>query len=82
MSSSICQDQTSFNNALSIGLDTYRDEQKMTSGTMYVYLLLVLVFFIWALMLAMRLKHGNERILHLVVAMIASPLYVISYYLN
>lgn len=82
MSSNICQDQTSFNNALSIGLDTYRDEQKMSSGTMGIYLLLVLVLFVWALVLAFRLKRGNERLLHILVAMLASPIYIISYYLN
>ncbi len=82
MSSNVCQDQNSFNNALATGLDTYSEQRKMSSGSMVLYLLLVLAFFIWALVLAFRMKKGNERLLHLFVAMIASPLYVISYYLN
>lgn len=82
MSSNICQDQTSFNNAIGTALDSYAEDRKVPTSSMYLYLVLVLIFFLWAIVLAFRLKRGNERTLHLFLAMIASPVYVISYYLN
>lgn len=82
MSTNVCQDQATFNDAVGAALDTYGEERKVSTGAMTLYLVLVLVFFIWALILAFQLKRGNDRLLHLFVAMIGSPLYVISYYLN
>lgn len=82
MSSNVCQDQMTFNNAVSTALETYADERKVSSATMTIYFILMLIFFIWALVLAFGMKRGNERLLHIILAMILSPIYVISYYLN
>lgn len=85
---SVCESQASFNDAVGVALDTYKQNQKAASmtnvstGALTVYILLTLAIFIWAIVLAFQLKKGSERILHLLLAMIASPLYIISYYLN
>jgi hypothetical protein len=80
---SVCQDQTSFNQAFNKAVK-YVDKKnqplpmaKMLTG------LLVLVFFVWALMLAMKVEGTSEqKLVHLVLAMVFSPLYVIAHYLN
>lgn len=82
MSSNICENQNTFNKAFSSAVKNYNDESKLPQGSMVVYLVIMILFLIWALVLAFQLKKGNERLLHLLFALIASPIYVIAYYLN
>lgn len=82
----VCENQDTFNNAVSIAIDNYKEEKKtsaqVSTGTMTIYAILMLILFIWAIVLAFQVKKGSERILHLLAAMILSPLYIISYYVN
>lgn len=84
MSTTVCENQSTFNEAVSIAIDNYKEENKMktTTGAITIYAILMFILFVWALVLAFRLKKGSERLLHLIVAMIVSPLYILSYYLN
>lgn len=78
----VCRDQEAFNEALRQGIENYNEDRKMSTGYMTFYLVLGLVFLVWALVLAYEPKRSHERLLHIFVALLASPLYVLSYYLN
>lgn len=78
----VCQDQETFNEALRQGIDSYNDTRQISTGYMIFYLVLALLFLVWALVLAYEPKRSQERLLHIFVALLASPLYVLSYYLN
>ena len=83
MSSSVCDTQNDFNVAFreAVKHDVRENEKKM-KPMMYVSGVLMLIFLVWALLLAMQVPAGSVRILHLVFAIIFSPVYVIGYYLG
>lgn len=79
----VCDSQESFNKAFNEALKKENEETvKKIRPVMIVYILLWLTFFIWAIVLALRNPEGPGRIVHLVLAMAFSPLYVIAYYLQ
>lgn len=78
----VCQNQDTFNDAFSDALDNYYKENRLSQNAMIMYLVVFIVLFLWALYLAMKLKPSSERIAHIFFAMLFSPVYIISYYLN
>jgi hypothetical protein len=42
----------------------------------------MLVFYLWALLLAMRVTDPQHRVLHIIFALLTGPLYVLSFYLG
>jgi hypothetical protein len=76
----VCQNQADFNQALRKAVQ-YNQDQDVKSVS-YVYIILWSVFFIWAVLLALKVKPHSERVLHLVLAMLFSPVYVLSHYLG
>jgi len=78
----VCQDQQTFNEALKKGLESLSEDKKVSSGYMLMYLILATIFLVWALMLSYQCPKSSNRILHILFALLASPLYVLSYYLN
>ena len=79
----VCDNQDDFNHAFRKALEyNNKENYKKNKPWMYVSLVLWIIFFIWAIMLAMKMPQGPERVVHLVFAMVFSPLYVISYYLG
>jgi hypothetical protein len=78
----VCKNQTTFNNAFTNALNYYNSSENTPSILTILYAIILLIFLIWAVFLVLAMKKSNERILHLFFAIIASPLYVISYYLN
>ena len=80
---SVCEDQSKFNQAFEKAADNYLEKPVYANKTVaIVSVVIMLVFTVWALLLAMRVKEKEHRVLHLLLALIASPLYVISYYLS
>jgi bacteriorhodopsin len=79
----VCDNQADFNQALQAGIK-YNNQQavKQAGAWMWVYLVLYLVFFVWAILLAMQVAQGPDRTVHLVFAVVFSPLYVLSHYLG
>jgi hypothetical protein len=79
----VCDDQDSFNQAFHQAIK-YNEKQmiKDAGPWFWVYLGLWVIFFFWAICLAMRVPPGNNRIEHLVFAMLFSPFYVIAYYIS
>lgn len=78
-----CDNQDDFNVAFRNALK-YNEKENMKKARpyMYVYLVLWLVVTVWALLLAMQVPAGNSRVLHVFFALVASPMYVLSFYLG
>ncbi len=81
--SSVCDNQDDFNKAFRKAIK-YNNKQNWKDGKpwAYVYLGLWLVFFIWAILLAMQVQDPRGRVIHLVFAIVASPVYVLAFYLG
>ena len=79
---SLCDNQDNFNDAFYKALKHSRkkDNKKMASGV-GIYLVFHLIFLFWAIMLALK-QPKNQQIVHLTLAIVFSPVYVLAYYLN
>lgn len=79
---SLCDNQDNFNDAFYKALkdSRKRDNKKMASGV-GIYMLIHLIFLFWGIMLALK-QPKDQQIVHLTLAMVFSPAYVLAYYLN
>ena len=84
----VCQNQDSFNNAFQQALNEYpkKEYDQLTSPQKtsimiqrIIYIVLGLIFIVWAVMLAQK---SNDKTLHTLLAIIFSPLYILSYYIS
>lgn len=81
--SNVCTNQDDFNMALRKAIEfNARKNNRRIQPWLYVYAVIWLIFFIWAIVLAMQMPVGPDRVEHLVFAMVFSPIYVIAYYLG
>ena len=77
--SNVCQNQDTFNQSVNQAIK-YVDKKNMPSKTVQIIALVIFfVILLWALMLAS--KSGMDTTLHYVLAMVFSPVYILSYYL-
>jgi succinate-acetate transporter protein len=79
---SLCDNQDNFNDAFYKALKDSRkkDNKKMASGV-GIYMLIHLIFLFWGIMLALK-QPKDQQIVHLTLAIVFSPVYVLAYYLN
>jgi succinate-acetate transporter protein len=79
---SLCDNQDNFNDAFYKALkdSRKRDNKKMASGV-GIYMLIHLIFLLWGIMLALK-QPKDQQIVHLTLAMVFSPPYVLAYYLK
>ena len=79
---SLCDNQDNFNDAFYKALkdSRKRDNKKMASGV-GIYMLFHLIFLFWGIMLALK-QPKDQQIVHLTLAMVFSPAYVLAYYLK
>ena len=80
---SVCQDQQTFNKAFKQAIDDYGKDECTTTQckvTMTVFVIIMLLFYIWAVILAMRVRDPEHRLLHIIFALGTGPIYVLSYY--
>ena len=83
MSENVCANQDRFNVAVRKAIrKNNEDAVENSQNWILLYVLLMLGFLIWAVTLAMKMPKGPEKILHLVIAMVASPVYVLAYYVG
>ena len=84
----VCQNQDSFNDAFQQAVNTYpkKEYDQLTSAQKtsimiqrIIYVILGLVFIVWAVILAQK---SNDKTLHTLLAVIFSPIYVLSYYIS
>jgi succinate-acetate transporter protein len=77
--SNVCTNQDDFNHALKSALKKIdKDNMKKEGSVMYLYLVPWLIFLLWALILAMRVPEGPNKVVHIILAVLFSPLYVIA----
>lgn len=57
-------------------------EEKNNTALYVLYTLSIIVFLVWAVYLVSREEKSDERVIHFLYAIILSPIYVLSYYLN
>jgi hypothetical protein len=83
MSSNVCNDQNSFNNALDKYQKEKTEEIVKKYGVAYViFFILYFIAIIYAVILALKVSDVEHRRLHVVFALIAAPAYIIAYYLS
>lgn len=79
----VCNNQDDFNEAVNKAIKYNNNENmKKAKPWIYVYLVVWLIFLIWAIVLAMQIAPGHDRVVHLVFAIVFSPAYVLGYYLG
>ena len=83
----ICSDQKSYNKAFRNALNNYNLSETECKTDICrvkntVLSIIVLVFYLWALLLASKVKDREHRILHFVFAILTGPMYVLSYYIS
>jgi hypothetical protein len=81
--SNVCQDQKSFNQAFENAVDNYGKDKCQSTGckvTLAIITIVMLIFYIWAVLLALRVKDPEHRVLHIIFALMAGPIYVLAYY--
>lgn len=76
-------DQSDYNQALRHAIK-YNNKQNMKKvrSWIWVYMTIYFIFFIWALMLAMKTPMGPERTMHITLALVFAPAYVIAHYMG
>jgi hypothetical protein len=80
----VCNNQDDFNVALKKGIQYNNEEvSRQMSGVATVSLILYAIFLIWALMIVSKtVPKGIIRTQHILFAICASPIYVLSHYAN
>ena len=80
---SVCNTQDSFNDAFKKAVK-YTNKKNTPSKTVQLIIFLIAIALIfWALMLASRVNvPSDQKVMHFVLALVFSPVYIISYYLS
>ena len=83
MSLNVCSDQSTYNAAFRKAIQEYQKDQcssKSCKTTLMVISIFMLIFYIWAFILAMKIKDKDQRVIHTVFALTTGPIYVIAHY--
>jgi hypothetical protein len=79
----VCNNQADFNQAFRKALRyNVKEEMKKDKAWMAVYIVIWLIFFVWAIMLALKVPVGPERTEHLLFAIVVPPAYVLAHYIG
>lgn len=82
MSSNVCENQDRFNDAYRSALQNDQEKRiEENKNWMNIYAVLWLISLVWAIFLALKADE-EHRVLHLVHALVFSPLYVLAYYIG
>jgi hypothetical protein len=76
----VCANQDVFNHAFRHAVKYTNKKNKPSNGIMIASGILMLIFIVWALILASRIPTGPQKAVHFVLALLFSPIYVIAYY--
>ena len=84
MDTNVCKDQNTFDRAVRHAIRHVDDEDKNKQNKVarLIVTLIMLTFYFWALLLAMKVSDPQQRILHVIFALFTGPLYVLAYYLG
>jgi len=79
----ICDSQGAFNHAFYRALKyTRKKDDKKIAGVLAVYLVIHTIFLIWGIVLAFKSQPPQNRVVHVTLAIVFAPAYVLAYYLN
>ena len=79
----LCSDQKTFNKAVRKAIEHIDDDDESNGfGVKLIASLIMLTFYLWALLLALKVSDKEHRVLHITLALLTGPLYVLSYYLG
>ena len=83
MSENVCSSQTTFDHAFYKALKHSRKkDNRRLSGPLSVYLVIHVIFLFWGIMLAVKSQPPKNRVVHITLAIVFAPAYVLAYYLN
>lgn len=78
--SNVCQNQDTFNQSMNQAVKYIEKKNRPGKIVQLVALAVLFIIVLWALMLASKVD-SNDQTLHYVLAMVFSPVYILSYYL-
>ncbi len=79
----VCDNQDDFNKAFRKAVKyNNKKANKKAQPWMIAYLVLWAIFLVWAVMLAMKVAPGPQRVMHLTFAFLFAPAYVLATYLG
>jgi len=79
---SVCQNQDTFNQSFRQAVKYVREQDKPKNSLLIVAAIILAIIIIWSLLLANKVGSGQGRTEHFLLALLFSPAYIISYYLN
>jgi hypothetical protein len=78
----ICNDQKSFNLAFKKAMEEHNTcKTQRCKKTMCILGLIMLILYIYAILLALKVEDKKQRIVHMVFALTTGPIYILAYYL-
>jgi hypothetical protein len=79
----VCNNQNDFNQAI-LNAIRYSNKESIKKSQPWASVCGVIwvIFFVWALILAMKLPEGTQRVEHVMFAILFSPAYVLANYLS
>lgn len=81
--SNLCNDQDEYNHTFYKALNYSRkqDDKKMANAV-GIYLIIHTIFLIWGVILAIKSQPPENRVIHITLAIVFSPVYVLAYYIK
>lgn len=78
----VCGNQADYNIALSKAID-YKDRKNYKEAIpwMKIYIILWAITFTWAILIALKVSDDQHRVIHVALAAVFSPAYLIAHYL-
>ena len=77
----VCKNQDAFNKSFREAIKYVQKENEPRQWVQLVVAVFGIILIVWAVILAVRV-HGSEQRIHIVLALLFSPVYIISYYLS
>lgn len=82
MSDKICNSQDDFNVAFEGAVKYVEKKQRPSKFIMIISLIIMITLIIWALSLANKIASVKEKLVHFILAILVSPVYIIAYYID
>ena len=81
--SNLCNNQDNFNDAFYKAIKySNKKEAKKLSKPLAVYMLIHTIFLVWGIILAFSSQPPENRVVHITLAIVFAPAYVLAYYMN
>jgi hypothetical protein len=79
--SNVCEDQKTMNKAVRKAVNKVIKENRPSTFSRMLSMIIYIILIMWAFILALKVPE-NMRQLHVVLALVFAPFYILSYYLN